>query len=304
MRILVTGGAGFIGRHIVYRLVAAGHEVTITSTGSEPAPAGVAKILYAGLEGVDWRHVHGQDAVIHQMANNDTRCQDETEMFRANVFGPIRLFTLARRGGCRKFVFASSCAVYGSEPAPYDEDATPTRPLNVYGKSKAKFEEFAMEFAGDCAVTGLRYSNVYGPGEEHKGSRMSMVGQLLGAMRRGERPVLFEHGDQRRDFVYVADVAEANLCALQSDEPRGRIFNVGSGVAHSFNELVQTLNDALVAERALPGPLAPQYVPCPFAAEYQNYTLCKMEKAGREMNFTPRFDLRTGVEEYLSEVSG
>lgn len=297
MKILVTGGSGFIGRHVTKRLVDEGHEVTITSSGSEPKVPGVSKILYYGLEGIDWRMIYGQDVVIHQMANNDTRCKDESEMFRANVFGPIKMFVSAYEGGCRKFVYASSCAVYGASPAPYVEGVTEEKPLNVYGQSKVQFDQFAMKFAKDynVSVTGLRYANVYGPGEELKGKRMSMIGQMCRDMLKGKPPALFAPGDQRRDWVFIKDVVEANMLAMtrSSLASRGNIYNIGSGTSATFNELFTTIREWMTDnygwledERVLQKLESPKYVPCPFTAEYQSFTQCDIEKLGE--NFRTR----------------
>ena len=305
MKILVTGGSGFVGRNLTESLVKNGNEVTITSTGAEPIIPGVKKVLYMSLEGIDWDKVHGYDVLVHQMANNDTRCQDEKEMFRANVDGPIKLFNSVVDGGCKNIVYASSTAVYGSEPAPYIEGVTPVRPLNVYGRSKAKFDEFAMQFAEDrkVKVTGLRYCNVYGPGEDQKGKRMSMIGQILRGMLAHKRPKLFEPGDQKRDWIYVKDVVKINYQAIARlpQETWGRIYNTGSGTAVTFNEIVHTIN-ALMCGKA-PWPIQPEYIPCPFSAEYQNHTECNIEKARRELGFTPGYDLRTGIWDYLKSLT-
>lgn len=299
MKILLTGATGFVGRRIAQRLVNEGHEVTITSGGSGPHVQGVKKIIYRNLDGIDWTWVTGQDVVIHQMANNDTRCQDESEMRRANVFGPRKLFELAAAGGCKNFVYASSTAVYGAQPAPYVEDVTPVKPLNVYGHSKAEFDRFAMGFASDSIkVTGLRYCNVYGPGEDHKGKRMSMVGQILRTMLGNQGPSLFTDGSQQRDWIYVDDVVEMNMLAMnRTNGKAGEIYNCGSGTASSFNEIVRIINE-LGDSR-----FESTYIDCPFKDEYQNFTLCSMEKAGNDLGFVPRFDLRSGICEYLKSFT-
>ena len=307
VKIFVTGGTGFVGRNIVERLVKEGHEVTITSSGIGPHYPGVKKILYRGFEGIDWKYLRGQDAVVHQFANNDTRCQDESEMFRANVDGPIKMFTAAVEGGCKKFVYASSTAVYGAQPAPYVENTTLVKPLNVYGQSKAKFDEFAMKFAQDhqVLVTGFRYCNVYGPGETHKEKRMSMIGQLLRQMLAGKRPAIFKDGEQKRDWIYVQDVVQANMLALarKAEEPFGRIYNLGSGVATTFNEIIRTINDVL-REKLGRSPLATEYIDCSFASEYQSFTQCGMDKAKKELGLTIQYDLRAGIAAYLRDLTG
>jgi ADP-L-glycero-D-manno-heptose 6-epimerase len=300
MKILVTGGGGFVGRNLTAQLIQDGHEVTITSTGSEPTFSGVKKILYMGLNGIDWNYVKDQDVVVHLMANNDTLCRDSEEMLRANLYGPIELFRCALEEGCKKFVYASSAAVYGSSPPPFKEEETQVKPLNIYGESKAMFDNFAMNFAKEnqVSVTGLRYSNVYGPGEEQKDRRMSMIGQLLRKMARDISPVLFEFGEQKRDWVYVKDVVQANILSITQDckEKTGKIFNIGSGESFSFNEIVKLINETINKNLNI------SYIPCSFQENFQNYTQCDISKAKKELGFNPEFSLKSGIQEYYRSL--
>ena len=231
MKILITGASGFIGSNILKALIKENHEITVVaSTHTEnPIPKG-CKIVYLGLEGLNWKEAYGKDAIIHQAANNDTLCSDSGEMYRANVYGPIRLFHHALKGGCRKFVYASSTAVYGGQPTPYKEDSTLVKPLNVYGETKGRFDHFAMEFAEEknVDVIGFRYCNVYGPGEEHKGKRASMIYQMIKQLTangtRGmqkHHATLFEDGEQKRDWIHVDDVVGANMTALHASNVSG-----------------------------------------------------------------------------------
>lgn len=303
-KVLVTGGGGFIGRHVVERLLGQGHHVTITATGTEPTLK-VHKVLYMSLEGIDWRQVYGQDIVVHLMANNDTRCTDNNEMWRANVYGPIKLFSSAYDGGCRKFVYASSTAVYGNSPAPYHETTTPIKPLHPYAESKAKFDEFADSFAKEnsVAVTGLRYCNVYGPGEDHKGKRMSMVGQIIRKIIADQSPQIFIPGDQRRDWVYVKDAADATVSATNcSAANKFAVYNIGSGRSHSFNDLIRVINSVVQVKTGRNYAVPAKYVECPFADEYQSHTECAIKNARSCLAFFPRYDLRSGIEEYVESL--
>ena len=305
MKILVTGGLGFVGRNLTERLVKDGHEVTVVASGSEPQISGVKKVLYMSLEGIHWPEVYGKDVVFHQMANNDTLCNDEHEMLRANLYGPIALFSRAASGGCKKFVYASSTAVYGNSPAPYIEDKTEVNPLNAYGKSKAMFDEFAKRFAEEqeVSITGLRYCNVYGPGEERKGKRMSMVGQLIRQLLNKKQPVLFRDGKQKRDWIHVKDVVEANVLAARVSQMdhKWSVYNIGSGVATSFNEIVSyasTYTLASLAEHCAWKGI--KYIDCPFPEKYQDHTECNIEKARRELCFNPHFDIQSGIKDYIN----
>jgi len=294
LKVLVTGGGGFVGRNLTQRLISDGHEVTITATGSEPV-TNVHKVLYMSLEGIDWDYLRKQkfDVVFHQMANNDTRCFDTEEVWRANVYGPMRLFKTALNSGCNKFVYASSTAVYGQAKAPYTEE-TEISPLLPYSESKSEFDTFAINFAkeNDVSVIGLRYCNVYGPGESQKGKRMSMIGQIIRKILAQKQVVLFKDGTQRRDWVYVKDVVEANILSMQSEKTG--IYNIGGGGSWSFIEVFnEVLNQILL-------PANIEYIDCPFPESYQDYTECSIEKAKRELGYVPKYDLKTGIEEYIA----
>jgi len=302
MKILLTGGTGFVGSNILNALIKEEHEVTvIASTHTEnPIPKG-CKVVYLGLEGLNWKEAYGKDAVIHQAANNDTLFEDMGEMYRANVYGPISLFHHALQGGCKKFVYASSTAVYGSQPAPYNEDTTLVKPLNVYGESKARFDEFAMEFAEkkDIDIIGLRYCNVYGPGEGHKGKRASMIYQLIRQIVGSKGATLFEDGEQKRDWIYVDDVVGANMAALHSNNLSG-VFNCGTGTATSFNDLVN------IIKRFHPecsASMKPQYIDNPHEETYQTHTECDIKKMREELGFSPHFDIEKGIAAYIKSLA-
>ena len=142
----------------------------------------------------------------------------------ANVEAPMKFLTDLRNFcNCCEFVYASSSAVYGSQPAPYKEGVTPEIPLNPYGESKAEFDKRMMQFGKSwhkTKVVGLRYTNVYGPGEEHKGKRASMIHQMVKTMMKGDKPELFWDGTQQRDWVYIKDVVRANMHALEARAER------------------------------------------------------------------------------------
>jgi len=293
MRILVTGGTGFVGSNIARVLLERGDEVVITKRDSEQnLPDFSGTTLEGDLEKINWKEAGKLDAIFHEAAINDTTLLDAAEMTRVNVDASMRLFEYAAAGGCKKIVYASSTAVYGDGPVPYKERQE-LRPLNPYAESKVELEKRAAEFAEahrGTIVIGLRYCNVYGPGESHKGKRASMIYQLAKQMQKGN-PKIFKWGEQKRDYIYVKDVVAANLLALEAKE--SFVVNCGSGKATSFNELVRILNSLLGVSRT------PEYVDNPYLARYQNYTECDMSLAKEKLGFVPEFDIKRGVKEYL-----
>ena len=293
MRCLVTGGTGFIGSNLALYLLEEGHEVLITGHEAEQQlPGFQGKCLYPGLTGIDWEAVGHIDALFHQAAINNTRMMDRREMLRANVESSRALFEYVLARGCRKIVYASSTAVYGRNPAPYKE--TDDFDLNTpYAESKKLLEDAAGELNEkypDATFVGLRYCNVYGPREYHKGSRATMIYQFAQQMQKGN-PKLFKFGEQLRDYIYVKDVVHANILAASSQE--SCIVNCGSGQSTSFNRLVEILNDILGVSRI------PEYIDNPYESSYQNHTECDMSLAREKIGFAPEYSIDKGIHDYF-----
>ncbi|HEY4516856.1 MAG TPA: NAD-dependent epimerase/dehydratase family protein [Candidatus Paceibacterota bacterium] len=292
MKVLVTGGTGFIGSNIVEALLGRGDEVVITGHDAEQSlPNFKGTLLLPSLIGIDWSALPPVDILFHEAAYNDTRSQDLREMLHANVAASLELFKRVVEKGCKHIVYASSTAVYGNGPAPYKEDQ-PLHPLNPYAQSKQRLEEEIARFARahpDVVIVGLRYCNVYGPGESHKGTRASMIYQLAQQMRKGN-PRLFKSGEQRRDYIYVKDVVEVNLRAAEARS--SGVLNCGSGRATAFNDVVKLLNNALGTSRT------PEYIDNPFTNAYQDYTECDMSRAEEVLGFVPQYSIEAGIEEY------
>lgn len=294
MRALVTGGTGFIGSNLALALHEQGHEVIITGNPYEQTlPEFEGKTLYLSPLGIDWERVGPLDALFHQGAISDTRVSDRKEMLRANVETSKVFFQKAAEKGARHIVYASSTAVYGTLPAPYKESMG-VAPYNVYGESKVLQEDMAGEFAQqhpDIRVVGLRYCNVYGPRESHKGKTATMIYQFAQQMQEGN-PKLFKNGEQKRDYIYIRDVVAANILALEAKE--NVVVNCGSGAATSFNTIVSILNKTLGLSRV------PEYIDNPYGDAYQSYTECDMSLAKEKLGFTPQYDIEKGIADYFA----
>lgn len=287
MKILVTGATGLIGNNLSNYLVKNGYQVYHTCTANENVVSGIC--LGNDFANINWKDIGKIDAILHQAAITDTLITDRELMMKVNLLDSMKLFTQAIAHGCKIIVYASSCAVYGDAPAPFVEDGH-KNPLNVYAESKFQLDNEAMKLVSkDVTVVGLRYSNVYGPGEKHKLHSASMVYQLAQQMKQGYAK-LFEFGDQKRDFVYVDDVVAANMEALRGTV--SGIFNCGSGVARSFNDIVSILNKALKTQ------VEPTYVKNPHEKFYQNLTECNMQKTLSQLGHKPRYSLEQGIAAY------
>ncbi|MDW8066240.1 MAG: ADP-glyceromanno-heptose 6-epimerase [Aquificaceae bacterium] len=303
MRFLVTGGAGFIGSNLaktleskynckVYVLddFSSGHFKNLIGFRGEVITGDLSdRHLW------DWlKKNYRYDAVFHQGAITDTTIQDQNRMMRVNA-DSLRYILDACLYWKAKLIYASSAGVYGNSPAPMREEEGLV-PENIYGFSKLMMDRIAtsfMEQHKEIQIVGLRYFNVYGPGEAYKGKTASMVYQLYRQIKEGKRPRLFKWGEQRRDFVYIRDVIDANLRALEREV--SGIFNIATGKARSFNEIVAILNQYLGTN------FEPEYFDCPYDF-YQNFTQADISRAREKLGYEPQYSLEEGIREYLERL--
>ncbi len=310
---VVTGGAGFIGSNLVRCLMERGvDEIVVVDDLSDGHKivniADLAIADYIDSEDFlrrldDTRYVSAIDAVFHQGACSDTTEWDGRYMMQRNyAYSQVLLaHCLEHR---IPFIYASSGSVYGASAA-FEENPANEKPLNVYGYSKLQFDRYVRRIADRPAspVVGLRYFNVYGPREQHKGKMASVAWHLNNQLRETGEVRLFEgsdgyaDGEQRRDFVYVDDVCAANLWFFDHPEVSG-IFNVGTGRAQTFNAVANA-----VIEWHGRGSI--RYIPFPEHLEgaYQSYTqadLSALRDTGCDVDFRP---VEKGVPRYLDEIS-
>jgi ADP-L-glycero-D-manno-heptose 6-epimerase len=295
VRVLVTGGAGFVGSNLAKRLVADGHAVTVLDDFSSGEWRNLidfrGDVLTCDIAGnVDALSAAPSfELIFHQASITDTTVMDQRKMMHCNAEGFRQLLDLAVKWGSR-VVWASSAATYGRGESP-NRESQPAAPLNVYGYSKLAMERLAQLYAPKLKhpIVGLRYFNVYGAGEAHKGKFASMIHQLAKQMRANKRPRIFTDGEQKRDFVYIDDVVAANLAAVKATATG--VYNVGSGGAASFNRVVEELN------RVLKTDLPPDYFPNPYDF-FQTWTEAELSHSRSGIKYDPKFDLTRGIDAY------
>jgi len=325
---VVTGGAGFIGSNLVATLLArtprpriividsfiSGASSNIVEAcarkGVGPFDGGV---LAASSADTDWHaliSLHKPRAVFHLGAITDTTVMDEPLMLEQNV-GGFRTMLQAVADARVPLVYASSAATYGTPPQAARREAFPESaagsPSNPYGFSKWLMEVEHRAFAATQTsvphAVGLRYFNVFGPGETRKGKMASMVYQLARKMLAGERPRLFTDGTQARDQVYVDDIVDLTIAASGIDGKKVTpgVYNAGSGVVTTFNQIV----DALRAALDIPASTLPtEYFDMPESvrAFYQDFTLADMKSTAKGLGWKPAWSAADAIADYAKHL--
>jgi UDP-glucose 4-epimerase len=299
VRVLVTGGAGFIGSHVADHLLERGHEVAVVdnlSTGKRENVAAEARFYEADIRTgcpevfEDFR----PEALSHQGAQMDVRRSVREPDFDAdvNVVGTIRLLENCTKHDVQKVIFASTGgAVYGEQrefPAPEDH---PQYPVSPYGVSKLAGERYLYFYRVQYGLPGiaLRYANVYGPRQDPHGEA-GVVAIFCGNLALNETSTINGSGEQTRDYVYVGDVARANVLALEGEAPSGA-YNIGTGVETSVNELYELLREA--SGRDLP----PKHGPAKPGEQLRSSV--DPSKAAEFLEWRPEVDLATGLKKTL-----
>jgi nucleoside-diphosphate-sugar epimerase len=301
VRVLVTGGGGFIGSHLAAQLLEQGHHVRVLdnfATGRRSNVAaldGEVELIEGDIQNYERvnKAIAGCEVVLHQAAlpSVPRSVQDPLTSNATNVIGTLNVLLAARDHGVARVVYASSSSVYGSSAGtmPKQEDR-PAMPISPYATAKLAGEGYARSFHGvhGLETVALRYFNVFGPRQDPASQYAAVIPNFIDALLGGQRPVIFGDGEQSRDFTYVANVVQANMLAMGAPGVAGKVYNVACGERVTLNRLVGELRDLLdsdvepVYAAARPGDV--------------KHSLADLSLARAELGYEPLVLLREGLQ--------
>jgi nucleoside-diphosphate-sugar epimerase len=297
---LVTGGAGFIGSHLSEQLLGCGYRVRVLDNFSTGKAENLAPFRdrIEVFEG-DIRDIaacrgacDGVDFVFHLAALASVPQSIENPFLtnEINVTGTMNVLWAAKDAGARRLVFASSTSVYGDNPELPKREEMSGVPLSPYALSKLVGEKTCQSFTKiyGLSTVCLRYFNVYGPRQDPRSQYAAAVPLFITKMVKGGRPSIYGDGEQTRDFVFVLDIAQANILAAETPGVGGEIFNIASEDSLTVNTLVRTINEVLGAS------LDPSYEPARPGDIL--HSAADIERARERLNFRPLYDFRRGLE--------
>jgi len=252
-RVLVTGGCGFIGSHLVDALLKDEHEVIVMDNLSSGNIENIRHVLaevqfhekdVRNLEALELL-MNGVDYVYHQAAMGSVlgSIADPLATNEVNITGTLNVLKAARKANVRRVIFASSSAVYGDIPALPKMETMRPMPISPYAVSKLAGEAYmqAFYYCYGLDTVSLRYFNVFGPRQDPHSQYAAVIPRFITALLNGGRPVIYGDGTQSRDFTYVENVVQANLLAMRAEETRGEAINISCGESISINTLLSTL---------------------------------------------------------------
>lgn len=307
MRAMVTGGAGFIGSHIVDRLVRDGADVVVLDDLSAGHVLNLADVVrFTTFYRADIRDpcavaraMVGVDVVFHEaaVASVPQSITDPQGTFDVNVTGTLNVLMAARDEGVRRLVFASSAAVYGDAPiSPKREDLLPD-PLSPYAISKLTGEQLCTVFTQlyGLETVSLRYFNVFGPRQDPASPYAAVVPLFLHALETRHRPVIYGDGEQSRGFIYVGDVVEANMLASRSDAAVGQVINLGSPTSITINQVLDVMEEQTGSR------IVPEHRPARTGDVRDS--MADMTRARHLLGFAPKTSFADGVRTILGATA-
>ncbi|MEM0101408.1 MAG: NAD-dependent epimerase/dehydratase family protein [Candidatus Methanomethyliaceae archaeon] len=295
MKIIVTGGCGFIGSNLVEQLVKDGYEVIIfdnLSTGNLKNIEGLnVKFFNKPYEKMS-ELVSNIDIIFHLgMPSSSPMYKNNPELVGKTINDAIAIFEYARKNNC-KVVYASTSSLYNGNIPPYKEDM-PIYVTDYYTECRYAIERLAMLYNKLYGVksVGLRLFSVYGPKEEYKKEYANIISQFLWLIKQNKPPIIYGDGNQTRDFIHVLDVVKAFILAMEKDFEY-EIFNIGTGKAYSFNDVINLINKILEKN------IKPIYKPNPIK-NYVYHTLADTSKAEKILEFRAKINLEDGIKSLI-----
>ena len=307
--VVVTGGAGFIGSHLVEALIEAGHRVRVVDNLATGFRANLANVegRFEWLQGdladfsVARRATEGAEFVFHEAAIPSVP-RSVREPLESHASGPtatLNMLEASRLAGVKRFMFAASSSAYGeTETLPKHEGIVP-QPLSPYAAGKLAGEHYVHVYANTMGLDGvsLRYFNIFGPRQDPTSPYSGVISKFSQVMSDGERPLIFGDGSQTRDFTYVANVVAANLAAMRSDKPLlGEALNVGTGGRISLLDLVGAIN------RVLGTSLEPRFEPAR-AGDVRD-SQASLARISAVLKYTPVVAFEEGLRRTLKATTG
>ncbi|MBI4146559.1 SDR family oxidoreductase [Candidatus Woesearchaeota archaeon] len=298
MKILVTGGAGFIGSHLVEALVEQGHQVTVLDnlrSGKQENLAAVKNKITFLNEDINCQELekamHGKDAVFHlaAIASVPYSVEHPKETHEVNATGTLNVLLAAKKAGVKKFIYTSTAAVYGDDPQLPKTETSPLKPQTPYALTKLAGENYVRLFNTlyGMQTIALRFFNVYGPRQDPASPYSGVITKFLNTLNQDKQPNIYGDGVQTRDFVYVKDVVQALVAAL-AKETTG-VFNIGTGIQASINELLAHLNELL-------GKKTPALYTAGQAGDIR-HSVADITAAQKILAYKPKYTLHEGLEE-------
>lgn len=303
-KVLVTGGAGFIGSHIVDRLVALGVKVTVLDnliTGNlENIKHNLDKIKFIEKDLTDDaaldEALENIDLVCHQAALRSVPKSVERPLdyHQVNATGTLKLFLKAKEKGIKKIVFASSSSVYGERFDFPEKETDLPKPVSPYAATKLMDEHYGYLFSQlyGLSVVGLRYFNVFGPRQSLENKYAVVVPKFIVSLLKENSPPIYGDGQQERDFTYIDNVVDANILSLSKDSLDGEVFNIAGGKPYSVNQLFKIIQE-LTAKN-----IKPEYLelrPGDVRKTYADIT-----KARKELGWQPKINFKQGLEKTVT----
>jgi len=306
MLMLVTGGAGFIGSHLVDGLVSEGHDVRVLDNLATGNPDNLryspkVEFIRGDIRDLDTvqRSAAGVSVIFHQAAlpSVPRSIADPVSCHDVNATGTFNVLLAARDAGVRRVVFASSSSVYGNTPELPKRESMPTKPLSPYAAAKLLGEHYARLFFQlyGLETVGLRYFNVFGPRQNPNSEYAAAIPKFIRLILSGGQPTVYGDGEQTRDFTPVQNVVNANLGAAFSPLAPGKVYNVGCGDRISLNTLL-----ALIGEKA-GRQVRPEYLPAK-AGDVRD-SLADIEAARRDLGYEPRMRIDTALQALVEHLA-